>query len=62
MSDFIKQQIEAQERLYQMMQEDFHEKDRYIQNLEATIKGLILRIQRRDKLISELRESLKQPL
>jgi len=57
--DFIKSQMEAQERLFEMMREDWIEKDQYIVHLEQTIKCLITRIQRRDKIISELREALK---
>ena len=51
--------IEMQERLYNMMREDFVEKDRYIAQLEGVTSSLLAKVKRRDATISELRAALK---
>jgi hypothetical protein len=51
--------IEMQERLYNMMREDFVEKDRYIAQLEGVTSSLLAKLKRRDETISELRVALK---
>lgn len=51
--------IEMQERLYNMMREDFVEKDRYIAQLEGVTSSLLAKVKRRDETISELRAALK---
>lgn len=51
--------IEMQERLYNMMREDFVEKDRYISHLEGVTSSLLAKVKRRDETISELRAALK---
>ncbi len=51
--------IEMQERLYNMMREDFVEKDRYIAQLEGVTSSLLAKLKRRDETISELRAALK---
>jgi hypothetical protein len=51
--------IEMQERLYNMMREDFVEKDRYIAQLEGVTASLLAKVKRRDETISELRAALK---
>jgi hypothetical protein len=51
--------IEMQERLYNMMREDFVEKDRYIAQLEGMISSLLAKLKRRDETISELRVAVK---
>jgi len=51
--------IEMQERLYNMMREDFVEKDRYIAQLEGVTASLLSKVKRRDETISELRAALK---
>jgi hypothetical protein len=51
--------IEMQERLYNMMREDFVEKDRYIAQLEGVTSSLLAKVKRRDETISELRVALK---
>ena len=55
----IQQQIEMQERLYNVMREDFVEKDRYINQLEGVVHSLLNKVKRRDQTISELREVVK---
>ena len=55
----IQQQIEMQERLYNMMREDFVEKDRYIAQLEGVTASLLAKVKRRDETISELRAAVK---
>ncbi len=55
----IQQQIEMQERLYNVMREDFVEKDRYIAQLEGVVHSLLNKVKRRDQTISELREVVK---
>jgi hypothetical protein len=51
--------IEMQERLYNMMREDFVEKDRYIAQLEGVTASLLSKVKRRDETISELRAAVK---
>jgi len=51
--------IEMQERLYNMMRQDFVEKDRYIAHLEGVTSSLLAKVKRRDETISELRAALK---
>lgn len=51
--------IEMQERLYNMMRQDFVEKDRYIAQLEGVTSSLLAKVKRRDETISELRAALK---
>ena len=51
--------IEMQERLYNMMREDFVEKDRYIAQLEGVTASLLAKVKRRDETISELRAAVK---
>jgi hypothetical protein len=51
--------IEMQERLYNMMRQDFVEKDRYIAQLEGVTASLLAKVKRRDETISELRAALK---
>lgn len=51
--------IEMQERLYNIMREDFVEKDRYIAHLEGVTSSLLAKIKRRDETISELRAAVK---
>jgi hypothetical protein len=51
--------IEMQERLYNMMREDFVEKDRYIAHLEGVTSSLLAKVKRRDETISELRAAVK---
>jgi|1048.fasta_scaffold74572_1 hypothetical protein len=51
--------IEMQERLYNMMREDFVEKDRYIAQLEGVTSSLLAKLKRRDETISELRAAVK---
>lgn len=51
--------IEMQERLYNMMREDFVEKDRYIAQLEGVTSSLLAKLKRRDETISELRVAVK---
>jgi hypothetical protein len=51
--------IEMQERLYNMMREDFVEKDRYIAQLEGVTSSLLAKVKRRDETISELRAAVK---
>jgi hypothetical protein len=51
--------IEMQERLYNMMREDFVEKDRYIAHLEGVTSSLLAKLKRRDETISELRAAVK---
>jgi hypothetical protein len=48
-----------QERLYNMMREDFVEKDRYIAQLEGVTSSLLAKLKRRDETISELRAAVK---
>ena len=55
----FKQAIDAQERLYEMMREDFVEKDRYISQLEGVVQSLLAKVKRRDQTVSELREVVK---
>lgn len=55
----IQQQIEMQERLYNVMREDFVEKDRYINQLEGVVHSLLNKVKRRDQTISELREAVR---
>jgi SMC interacting uncharacterized protein involved in chromosome segregation len=55
----IQQQIEMQERLYNVMREDFVEKDRYINQLEGVVHSLLNKVKRRDQTISELREVVR---
>jgi SMC interacting uncharacterized protein involved in chromosome segregation len=55
----IQQQIEMQERLYNVMREDFVEKDRYIAQLEGVVHSLLNKVKRRDQTISELREAVR---
>ena len=55
----IQQQIEMQERLYNVMREDFVEKDRYIAQLEGVTASLLAKVKRRDETISELRAAVK---
>jgi hypothetical protein len=51
--------IEMQERLYNIMREDFVEKDRYIAQLEGVTASLLAKVKRRDETISELRAAVK---
>jgi hypothetical protein len=51
--------IEMQERLYNMMREDFVEKDRYIAQLEGVTASLLAKVKRRDETIFELRAAVK---
>jgi len=51
--------IEMQERLYNMMRQDFVEKDRYIAHLEGVTSSLLAKLKRRDETISELRAAVK---
>ena len=51
--------IELQERLYNMMRQDFVEKDRYIAHLEGVTSSLLAKLKRRDETISELRAAVK---
>lgn len=51
--------IEMQERLYNMMREDFVEKDCYIAQLEGLAASLLAKVKRRDETISELRAAVK---
>ena len=51
--------IEMQERLYNMMRQDFVEKDRYIAHLEGVTSSLLAKLKRRNETISELRAAVK---
>jgi len=55
----FQQNIEMQERLYNMMRQDFVEKDRYIAHLEGVTSSLLAKLKRRDETISELRAAVK---
>jgi hypothetical protein len=59
MSDFYQKQIEASERLYQMMMDDHNERMKVLVDAYDLSASLVKKLEERDKEIESLRRMLK---
>jgi hypothetical protein len=59
MSDFYQKQIEASERLYQMMMDDHNERMKTLVDAYDLSASLVKKLEERDKEIESLRRMLK---
>jgi len=59
MSDFYQKQIEASERLYQMMMDDHNERMKGLVEAYDLSASLVKKLEERDKEIESLRRMLK---
>jgi len=59
MSDFYQKQIEASERLYQMMMDDHNERMKGLSDAYDLSASLVKKLEERDKEIESLRRMLK---
>jgi hypothetical protein len=59
MSDFYQKQIQASERLYQMMMDDHNERMKVLVDSYDLSASLVKKLEERDKEIESLRRMLK---
>ena len=59
MTDFYQKQIEASERLYQMMMDDHNERMKVLVDAYDLSASLVKKLEERDKEIESLRRMLK---
>jgi len=59
MSDFYQKQIEASERLYQMMMDDHNERMKVLVDAYDLSASLVKKLEERDKEIESLRRMIK---
>lgn len=59
MSDFYQKQIEASERLYQMMMDDHNERMKVLVDSYDLSASLVKKLEERDKEIERLRTKLR---
>jgi hypothetical protein len=59
MSDFYQKQIEASERLYQMMMDDHNERMKVLVDAYDLSANLVKKLEERDKEIERLRTMLR---
>jgi hypothetical protein len=59
MSDFYQKQIEASERLYQMMMDDHNERMKVLVDAYDLSASLVKKLEERDKEIESLRVKLR---